>query len=452
MNKKDFKHYMQQGIGRCVLHLQSSQDIEKYKDIVLWGCLHNLSYDTQCEGTRASYLYELTTFFHDEAYFLIPVITAFEKLPRNADWLFSHYCELLRRFAENGNETAQNALQKKYNQLLSTLLNKRRWNGYDHERDNFERICQTLSSLGGIDTLLKIADDMGYLFRNNPHYQENHFDWFCSSMDHGIGKKRLNAILSKESKKSENIDCFYQNYLNALESFQNIVRKSTEALDVDTIKEEAQSTGSLSSSSRVRFSRHSDQEERIKLIKEALAETDLNIKAELLSVFAFRDENFPLAHETIIAYSKSSHERLREVAFDILTNCQSQIVTEYALSLLSHQEYKSYAIKMLLCNYTPKIKHLLLTELSEIKIDYEDTSDWHSIGGKILNVCDQNIRLPKEFFIYIYNTTLCSCCREYAIRALMKKRWLTREIIEECRYDSNDKISEYVNRYYPVKK
>lgn len=205
MNKKDFKKYMQQGLGRCVITLQSSNDIEKYKEIVLWGCLHNLSYDTQCEGTRADYIYELTTYFNDDGYFLIPIIEAFENLPRRADWLFSHFCELLFRFAESGKESAKAALQKKYNQLLSKLLNKRRFNGYDFERGCFECICLTASSLGGINILLKIANDMGRLFKENPHYSGDDFDWFCSAIDGRIGEKRLNAILRRESKKSENI-------------------------------------------------------------------------------------------------------------------------------------------------------------------------------------------------------------------------------------------------------
>ena len=450
MNKKDFKKYMQQGLGRCVLALQSSNDIEKYKDIVLWGCLHNLSYDTQCEGTRAFYIYELTTYFKDEDYFLIPTIEEFKKIPRKSVWLFSHFAELLRRFAENGNDTAKKSLQKKYDQLLSALLIKRRFNGYDFERDNFERICIMLSSIGGINIHLKIADDMGRLFKENPHYSGDDFDWFCSAMDEGIGEKRLNAILQRESKKSENIRCFYENYLKSIEATQNIARKPVKIPGTEDIKNEVISRGALSPSSRARFSRRAENEEKIKLAEEAIAEVNLDLKAELLSAFAFRDESFPLSHESIIEYSKSSHERLREVAFEVLTNCQSDVVRKYALSLLADENYKACALKMLLCNYIPDIKQPLLTELYKIKIDYKDNFDWHSIGSKILNVCDQNIRLPKEFFIYIYETTLCSCCREYAVRSLAKHRWLTRDMIEECRYDSNHDISQYINRYYPL--
>ena len=449
MNKKDFKKYMQQGLGRCIIALRSSKNIEKYKDIVLWGCLHNLSYDTQCEGTRADYVYKLTTYFQDEKYFLMPLVEAFEKLPCHFDWLFSHYCELLRNFAENGNNAAKEALQKKYNYLLSTLLSKRRFSRYDFERDNFERICLAMSFIDGIDGLLVIADDMGRLFKENPHYSGDDFDWFCSTMDDGIGEKKLNTILKRESKKSENIRCFYEEYLRSIEATQSIVRKPIEIPSTEEIKNEVMSSGKLSLASRVRFSRRVKNDEKVKLAEEAIAETNFDVKAELLSVFAFCDEDFPLSHKTIIEYSKSSHERLSEVAFEVLTNCQSDTVREYAVELLDNGKYKSYALKMLLCNYTPDIKQLLLSEIYKIKVDYKDESDWHSIDSKIINVCDQNVRLPKEFFIYVYNTTLCSFCREYAIRTLSKHRWLTRDIIEECRYDSNYDISQYINRYYP---
>jgi hypothetical protein len=43
--KKEFKRLMQQGLVRCNIVLQKSEKIEKYKDVVLWGCLHNLGFD-----------------------------------------------------------------------------------------------------------------------------------------------------------------------------------------------------------------------------------------------------------------------------------------------------------------------------------------------------------------------------------------------------------------------
>ena len=451
MNTKDFKRYMQQGLGRCVLALQSSDNIEKYKKIVLWGCLHNLSYDTQSEGTRASYIYELTTYFNDEDYFLSQCIEAFEKIPRRSDWLFFHFAELLRCFAENGNNRAEIALMQKYEDLLSVLLNKRRFSSYDFERDNFERICITLNSLGSTDILLKIAADMGLLFKKNPHYNGNDFYWFCSVMSYGIGEKKLHNLLKRESKKSENIACFYDNYLKATEGIKNIIRAPIKIPSAKDIKNEINVTGALKASSKTRFFYHATEDEKSRLAQEIIAEQNLDKKAEMLSVFTSPDKSFPLSHETIIEYANSSHERLRGISLEVLTNCQGLAVRRYALQLLEAGERKEQAIQMLLCNYTSADKTLLLSELDKIKINYDNKSDWHSISSKILNVCDQDVHLPKEFFVYVYETTLCSFCRESAVRAMAKHRWLTNEIIEECRHDSNYDILQYINRYYPIK-
>lgn len=164
MTKKEFKRYMQQGLGRCAIILQKSDNIEKYKDVVLWGCTHRLSFDTQCEGTRASYVYELTTCFNDEEYFLNPIIEELEKNTFRDCWKFHHLAELLQRFAENGNKSALCALKAKYAYLHSRLVNKHSFKRYDSERDYFEAVCFSLKALGGIDDILKIACDMGELF------------------------------------------------------------------------------------------------------------------------------------------------------------------------------------------------------------------------------------------------------------------------------------------------
>ena len=77
MKKSEFKRAMCCGLGRCAVELSTAENIKKYKDIVLWGCLHNLSYDKLFEGTRAYYVYKLTEFFQDEIFFLRPLAEKF---------------------------------------------------------------------------------------------------------------------------------------------------------------------------------------------------------------------------------------------------------------------------------------------------------------------------------------------------------------------------------------
>lgn len=448
MNRKDFKRYMRQGLGRCVLSLHETDDIEKYKDIVLWGCLHNLSYDTQCEGTRAAYLYQLVSCFHDDAYFITPTIDAFWKLPQQSGWTFVHFCELLRLFAENGNDEAKNALYEKYKVLLSSLTVKRRFRTYDYERDQFEQICIDLIFLGGSDAFFKIAEDMGTLFKRNPHYDSSDFAQFFSASESNFGKKRFASLLKQGARQSENIFRLYENVRSVLPDSFVTVRKPMQAPQTDDLITEINTTGELSFASKVKFSRNAGENEKKRLALAVLEEEELSKKAGLLS--AFQNEAFPIHHEELIAYSKSDHKQLCKTAFTVLTNCRSTVVRQYALELLASGENSYYAIQMLIFNYTPEDKPILLSALYRLGADNKDEPGRHGIGLHILDAFDRKLRLPKECLLYIYETSLCSCCREHAVRLLAKHRWLTADIMEECRYDSNCDIAGYINRYYPL--
>ena len=452
MNKKDFKTYMLQGRGACALVLQGEKNIEKYKDIVLWGCLHNLSYDTQCEGVRAEYVYNLTTYFGDDEYFVAPIIRAFTSLANRKDYLFQHFCTLLSLFAKNGNTNAKLALLQKYEQLYSELLHKRSFKAYDFERDNFQHFCIILLPSCNEDFICKMMRDLGHLFKENPHYDGDEFDWLCFSIEKHLGKRKFDQILKRDSQCCEDVKCFYENYLPLIKKREENKRRPIQKSQVpsaDAIKEEIAITARIAPISRVRFSRHADATARKQLAEAAVTESDLDKKAELLSLFYHHE--FPLSHEIVIAYTNSAHERLREVSLGVLKNCQSKVVHDYALLLLKKEQHKEYALEMLLQNYTLSDKAFLLDVLYALDVSYEEESGWHSIGFKILDLFKSGKKLTKEFLLYVYNTTLCSCCRDRAVRTLAKHRWLTKEIIEECRFDSNDRIVKYINRYYPQK-
>ena len=452
MNKKDFKTCMQQGRGGCVLALKSEKNIEKYKDIVLWGCVHNLSYDTQCEGTRAEYVYHLTTFFCDEAYFVAPIIKAFTSLANKKDDLFQHLSTLLSLFAESGNEDALLVLQQKYEQLYTTLLNKHSFHAYDFERDNFQHFCIILLPSSSEEFTCKMIRDLGRLFKENPHYDADEFDWLCFSIETHLGKRRFYQIIKRDSQKCDYAKCFYESYLQIAKKREENKRRipqKPQAPSVDAIKEEIATTGRLLPHTRVRFYRLADAEARKKLAEFLVTEENLDKKAELLSVF-FHHE-FPLPHEIVVEYANSSHERLREVALSVLTNCQSKTVYDYALELFQKDTNSTTALEMLLQNYTVTIKELLLRTLYSLKVDYDSESGWHGIDYKIRDLFESGKKLPKEFLLYVYNTSLCSCCRYQVVKTLAKHRWLTKELIEECRYDSNDRIVKYINRYYSQK-
>ena len=59
MTKKEFQHDMVRGLGSAALELRKGDNLEKYRDIVMWGCTHRMTYDSYFEADRSGYLYDM---------------------------------------------------------------------------------------------------------------------------------------------------------------------------------------------------------------------------------------------------------------------------------------------------------------------------------------------------------------------------------------------------------
>lgn len=418
MTVSDFKRYMCQGHGRCYTHLRDSKNIAKYKKVVLWGCLNDMSYDIQVEGTRAAYVYSLTKFFSDKDYFLVPIIKKLDNL-KKSKYVYNelaYLSDLLTLFALEGSREALDALVRKRAEYFEAIIAKRSFRGYDYLRDQYERIC--VSMLDIVDPL-EIISELGHLFIENKHYNSDEFDWLCFRIGEYYGKSRLKSLLKKKAKGNTNIAAFYDSYLenDVPMPVHEKTRKKLSDVEVEDLAD--------------RF----------------LAETDSNKKADILFSITFKRIIPPRIHNHVIECTRSDDFQLSENAFYALTYCQSDAVHDFALSILDG-ERKTEAIEMLLMNYRPEDDERLFDEIQNYKIDYKSDYDWHSVVSKINIATTNGVRLPKKYLMHVYNNTLCSYCRCNAVEALGKKRWLTDEIKDECRYDTNDDIIKYINRYH----
>lgn len=431
---------MQRGLGRCVSELAACKDKEPYRQTVLWGCLHNPSFDTQCEGTRAEYLYELASLYEDDEYFLAPVLEKFDRLPANSGWDHSHFCDLLCCFAESGHDSVRLALHKKYDEIYARLLTKRNGKSYDFDRDNFESVGIAIVSLEGKDAFLKIAADMGNLFLRNKRYDGFDFEWFYICFENRQGKKRLAALMEREGKKSAALKTFYEKINQVRE--ESISRRIPPVPTADEMIALAEN-GEMSPKDRVLFRRRAEEEQKRLLAQAVLDETDSDKKAELLRTFT--REGFPFP-EKMIPYVKSEHEELRDAALSVLSDSQGGAVHDFAIELIQAGQHTEKAVSMLIMNYRKQDKELLLSCLDQFEIDYEEESGWHGVVLTILDAFSKKVKLPKETLLFIYEKSLCSCCREYAVRNMAKRKWLSDEIKVECAHDSNLDIREYVSR------
>ena len=442
---------MQCGLGRCIIELNTCEDKEKYREIVLWGCLNNLSYDTQVEGTRAEYVYELIVAYHDDEYFLMPLIDKFLKSPIKDYRSFAHFCDLLCCFAWAGHESAAAALHNKYDELYPRLLKKRKTDRYDFDRDNYERVSIAVASLEGIEAFIKIATDMGNLFLQNPNYDGFDFEWFYVCFKNRTGERKLVRIIERESKKSAAVKAFYDYIRQEQERTKRLLEERNDNREdernAEDIIELAQNNG-LEYLDCMRFRRTADDDQKLLLAKAIIEEPDLDKKAQMLNAFYRDDEGFPLSPEEIISYTKLDNEKLSENAFDAIAYSKDIAVREYAIQLLQSGQKLVQAIRMLIMNYQMQDKDLLLSSLDKLRVNYTDEDDWHSVVRSILDAFGRKDKLPKECLLFIYNKSLCSFCREYAVTELAKRRWLSDDLKAECALDSNFNIRDYAAKHF----
>lgn len=466
MTKKEFKYAMQRGLGRCVLELQCTDHIEKYRDIVLWGCMHELAYDAQCEGSRSFYLYEIIQLFPDVMPFLEAAAKRMHQCVTTTGWEFGQHCKLLALFAGDGNVFAIHALQQCYENLLGKLKRKRKRTkqGLFPERDNFEELCICIATYSSdvsvcMERYLAIVSDIGSLVSSNSLFIRWDFDWFQAACESSLGKQRVIAALKRRAEHSGEV----HNYITAMDAEktswnQNRAKRSNEipvtAEDVYEQLSEGKRAGSTIPLFLVRRMQKSGREQEVqKLGAYYTAGTSEPVRIQLLKLLANRDCSYVLDTGQLISDSKSSNVELQDYAFQALGTIKKDLVYAYALELVSDQNRRADVIDMLAANYDYKDRELFVNLVKSIPVSYDD-GEWHQVFSSVMDIFeDKSIKNPpKELLFYMYENTLCSFCRCVVVKEMGHRRMLTDEILQECMHDSSSEIREYAGKRLEYRK
>lgn len=451
MTKKEFKRAMLCGLGRCILELRETKDKEKYRDIVLWASSRNISYDVQCEGTRAWYVYEMICCYEDKTPFLDTIIERFLKTRSDNNWDFSHYCALLGYFSDDGDERAYRILWKKYQELLTILLYRRK---KDQRVISMYEALAIMLSGEDYESAFRVVNGIGKMLQKVDVYKWEDFLWANHCIQGIFEKSEFLRELKKIEKYSLDIRCYLEGMeeYNKKEAEQAVVR---EKKDIEVKKKEALQL-LTQENPRWRWAimrlRNCLLEEGIEyqteIANQVLSETDEWRKSRLLFVFADAQCPWPLDLSYLIPYVKSPDKKLREAALDVLCYIKDEKVREFALQNIEQPEFRPYAVKMLATNYQKKDRDILMQALRKIPVDsHSAIDDWHGVYSMVFDLFDnrQVKNPPKEILYYLYENTMCGWCRESYVREMKRRHILTDEIRRECKWDSNDEIRELVS-------
>jgi len=412
MTTEQFHTALLQGRGTCYLAVRS--DPEKYREEVLWACRELLAFDTQCEGSRAWLIYPLVCLYPDRTPFVRAACRALIDCPSDGSWRVSSLAELVELFFRDGDQDCWKALMKKYRQLYHQMrhVGPPTDRVYWAERDDYERLCVILG--WNREYCLDIARDIGQLSLETEWLKEYEFDWFCHRAD------RYMRSLTRAAEKDP-----------LLAEFLRVHRKAQEEYQAQWAKRRSP-----------RLPWQCRDEDRINAaVERYLSAVTPEEKADALDAFFWNP--YPADPAPVIRDAQSDHELLRHRAWTALTNTRHRLVREFAISRLQTDED---AFAALCTNYEKQDEALLLSHLKNQRIDFECTTNWHGDQLSVLRMDRQKPLAPRSALEFIFHSTYCSECRADALRQLGKRRMLTPALLEECRYDANDKIRAYARR------
>ncbi|KUP25427.1 hypothetical protein [Paenibacillus sp. DMB5] len=433
--KTQFKEAFKRGLGSSYLMLKESNNREKYRDIVLWCCLRNTCYDTQCEGGRGSFLYQAIFLYENKDYFEEAIIRKF--MQKNLDMgLFSQLCELLYLFAADGSMKAREALYEKYNALLGSLSRR----NSSAVRESLEWLSVWLTSLDGFPAFKSIVIQFGEYSLNNS--EAVNMDWFYSNAKNKLGAKRVDTFLQSNAAKSDYVKAFLNSVIHTVMQNERSVEPPTLEKLIEAAKEKQSRFRSRGLA--LRFSRTATEDELLRLAEYAVQETDLEIKLELL--WTFKKVRFPLDEQFIFELTESDNEAIRDVAFEMLQHVPSDRIHGYAIDLIKQRKELANALSLLCYCYTAEDETILLEGIQSLPVTYED-GEWHGVFMDVEKLLDNRpVKMNSSLFIYMYRQTLCSYCRHKLIKRMSKRKILSQEILEECVNDSYEDTRDFAVR------
>ena len=451
MTKKAFKYDMQRGLGSCVLELQSTQDIEKYRPLVLWGCSRDMAYDAQCEGCRSVYLYQLITQFPDHMPFIDILEKRLYQSMRSRGWEFMQDCEILSYFALDGEKRAWDIMKSCHRELFQILCRKRKptKDGRLPERDNFESLCLTLVTMRP-RMYRMLVSDIGILIESNSLYSASDFMWFQSVSESNLGEKAVHRILY-DPGADERIKAYVRSMEEGRERWERAgdERKKSEPQTADEIYECLKKGGDSERVNRYqarRMMNQDRQQEVAKLAEYYRDEEEPELRYQLLRLLSDKICVWALDIDRLIADSRSDYSGLAERAFDALSHIRDSRVRQYAYELLGDEKYQAEVVSMLAANYENEDREVFVHAVKQLPVTYEN-GGWHGAFSDVMDMFSGSGKhKPKELLPYMYRNTLCSFCREYVVREMGRRRMLTRELLEEMQYDCNSDIRAYAAR------
>lgn len=421
INKQECKEALLRGQGRCIQAIQQQPD--RYQDVVLWACSHEVAFDPQCEGTRAWFVYQLMQCYPDPTIFLSKAIHSLEKAVSKGGWKLLYLAELLDYFSADDHLMAHQALWKTYETMYVKLNAKTEVSGQlSCKQEDFEMLCMVLAK--SKKDVVRIVGDIGRYYQKHPNCDGTDFAWFYDSK-----VRRYQTYLEQKAKHEQHIALYLEvSLLHEKTWKQTLDHKSVQRQGV-----------ALS----LWLKKQDDPAILDEYVSAYLNQSDPQLRAQALRVF-WRCP-YPADVSALLHDACFHHEELRHAAYEALKMIRHPLVREFALQQV--QKGNMDGVILLIKNYQKEDANILEEIGRAIPVDRRADSQWHGFHLAVLHMIKDGFSPPASLLNHIYETSYCSCCREYAVRQMGRRRLLNEKMMKECVYDSNEELRIYAKQW-----
>lgn len=424
--QEKFKSALKCGTGKAYFILLEYPQVD-FSKIIKKSLLKRMCYDGQCEGHRGVYYYKLIQVAPQKKALIKFVLKTLQK--DHKDWyVLTQLYEIAALLAT-----------KDDHQLARKLIWERFKKEYA-ESDDWDGEGALLK-IDGTKALVGLARLKGKILKDQPDQLE--FGSLINEFNRIYPKLNGRKIIRRASLQN----AFIKEYWERVQ--KNEGRRKRPKKKKKKIKYTYKKINKkIHTSSFFWVGNWGDALSKkvlYKLAVDLIKSSKPKIQERYLKVFAKR--KFPLDLQILFDFVERKHQspkRLIEPAVEALALFNSKKIRSYALKRLDKKKDILIYLPLLIRNYQPE-DHLLLDSILQKKWNTEQIHNLNYIYRAIYKENEvKESMLPLK---RLYDRLNCGICREGLLEIMFKNQVLTKGMLKEMKFDSDDRVRTLYKKY-----
>jgi hypothetical protein len=412
VKKEEFRRALMYGFGSAIIFLKDCNNCEEYLDIIFDFSIHNYAFDSQCEGSRVRYLWDL-----------ILASSNIEKLQG----------QIMNKLEDNDSSIYHYQIY----QLGVLFAQESEYNPIELMKRHF-RYDKNYGSFVGETEIIELDGDKGILFvahkiakrlQKDINYDGDYF--FVNDLIDSFDKKYIDSLLHELLDTNKRFRQYYLSSLNPNNRVEKREKEDYSSLKLD-LKEYQYN--------RIRpWSRFATEEELKQVYYDINNSCDLELISKLMH--AFYKKEYKGRIDRIVNFLDDTRYELSESAVNVLKWKSDNRIRQKAIKLIATKNNWYEYVPLLFENYEKGDYRLILDKCNK---EY-DEFEWHEIQLTLNNFFSFHRNIDcQELYIKLYNNNRCTICRGEMFKYMLRDGFSDIHILNEAEWDVNLDIRRLV--------